>query len=63
MKAPFLIGRLVFGGFFLYNGINHLRNRKVLATHAQAKGVPSPELAVSLSAMPLLAEAAAYCSA
>ncbi|MBV9480644.1 MAG: DoxX family protein, partial [Acidobacteria bacterium] len=44
MKAPFLIGRLVFGGFFLYNGINHLRNRKVLATHAQAKGVPNPEL-------------------
>jgi hypothetical protein len=28
MKAPFVIGRLRFGGFFLYNGINHLRNRR-----------------------------------
>lgn len=54
MKAPFLIGRLVFGGFFLYSGINHLRNRKMMAPYAQSKGVPNPELAVSISAVPLL---------
>ena len=54
MKAPFLIGRLLFGGFFLYNGINHLRQRKQLAMYAQAKGVPNPELAVTISAFPLL---------
>jgi uncharacterized membrane protein YphA (DoxX/SURF4 family) len=54
MKAPFLIGRLLFGGFFLYNGINHLRNRKVMASYAQSKGVPKPELAVTISAIPLL---------
>ena len=46
MKAPFLIGRLIFGGFFLYNGINHLRNRKVMAPYAAAKNVPQPELAI-----------------
>ena len=28
MKVPFLIGRLVFGGFFLYNGVNHLVKRE-----------------------------------
>jgi putative oxidoreductase len=54
MKAPFLIGRLIFGGFFLYNGINHLRNRKALALYAQSKGAPNPELAVTLSAIPLI---------
>jgi putative oxidoreductase len=54
MKAPFLIGRLIFGGFFLYSGINHLSNRKALAGYAQSKGVPTAELAVSLSAVPLL---------
>ncbi len=54
MKAPFLIGRLLFGGFFLYNGINHLRNRKAMAQYAQSKGVPQPETAVVLSAIPLL---------
>ena len=41
MKAPFLIGRMIFGGFFLYNGINHIRNRKPMAQYTQAKGVPA----------------------
>jgi putative oxidoreductase len=54
MKVPFLIGRLAFGGFFLYSGINHLRNRKAMGPYAQSKGVPSPELAVTASAIPLL---------
>ncbi len=55
MKAPFLIGRIVFGGFFLYSGINHLRQARSMAPYAEAKGVPSPELAVKLSAIPLIA--------
>lgn len=54
MKAPFLLGRLLFGGFFLYNGINHLKQRKNLAMYAQSKGVPKPEIAVAISAVPLL---------
>lgn len=54
MKAPFIIGRLIFGGFFIYSGINHLKERKSMAAYAGAKGVPKPELAVPLSAVPLL---------
>ncbi|MBV8052496.1 MAG: DoxX family protein [Acidobacteriaceae bacterium] len=54
MKAPFLIGRLLFGGFFLYNGINHLRNRKQMAPYAGSKGVPAPELSVALTGIPLV---------
>jgi putative oxidoreductase len=54
MKAPFLLGRIVFGGFFLYNGINHLRESKTMAPYAQSKGVPAPELAVILSGLSLL---------
>jgi putative oxidoreductase len=54
MKAPFLIGRIVFGGFFLYNGINHLRQAKSMGPYAEAKGVPAGELAVKLSAIPLI---------
>jgi len=46
MKASFLLGRLIFGGFFLYNGINHIRNRKMLAQYTAAKKVPQPEVAV-----------------
>ena len=46
MKAPFLLGRLMFGGFFLYNGINHFQHRKEMAQYAAAKGVPAAEVAV-----------------
>ena len=49
MKAPFLIGRLLFGGFFLYNGINHFRQRKNLAQYAASKKVPAPEAGVIAS--------------
>lgn len=54
MKAPFLIGRLLFGGFFLYNGINHLKNRKQMAPYAGSKGVPVPEAATIASGIPLI---------
>jgi hypothetical protein len=33
MKAPFLLGRVVFGSFFLYHGINHLRSAKAMAPY------------------------------
>jgi uncharacterized membrane protein YphA (DoxX/SURF4 family) len=54
MKAPFLIGRILFGGYFLYSGINHLRERKNMAHYTAAKGVPAPEVAVTATAVPLI---------
>jgi uncharacterized membrane protein YphA (DoxX/SURF4 family) len=55
MKATFLIGRLIFGGFFLYNGINHLKERKSLAQYAGAKKVPLPDAAVTATGVVLIA--------
>ena len=55
MKAAFLIGRLVFGGFFLYNGINHLKERKSLAKYAETKNVPMAEAVVASTGVVLLA--------
>ena len=49
MKAPFLLGRLVFGGFFLYSGIHHILDRKMLSQYAAAKKVPLPDVAVMAS--------------
>ena len=54
MKAPFMLGRILFGGFFLYNGIEHLLKSKDMAPYAGSKGVPMPELAVQLAAVPLI---------
>lgn len=55
MKAAFLIGRLVFGGFFLYNGINHLKQRKQLGQYAEAKNVPMAEATVAATGVVLIA--------
>jgi putative oxidoreductase len=54
MKAAFLIGRLVFGGFFLYNGINHLKQRKQLAQYAKTKNVPMAEAVVAATGVALI---------
>jgi putative oxidoreductase len=53
MKLPFLLGRLVFGGFFLYNGINHFIQRKEMVQYVRAKNVPLPEAAVTASGIAL----------
>jgi len=55
MKAAFLIGRLVFGGFFVYNGINHLKQRKQLAQYAETKNVPMAEAVVAATGVALIA--------
>jgi putative oxidoreductase len=55
MKAAFLVGRLVFGGFFLYNGINHLKQLKPMAQYAGAKKVPAAEVAVGATGVALIA--------
>jgi uncharacterized membrane protein YphA (DoxX/SURF4 family) len=49
MKALFVLGRVIFGGFFLYNGVNHFRQTKELAQYAGAKNLPEPEAMVLLS--------------
>ena len=45
-NVGFLAGRLIFGGFFLYNGINHLIHKDQFVPYAGAKNVPVPEAAV-----------------
>ena len=54
MKAPFLLGRILFGGFFLYNGINHLVKRDELAQYAKAKNVPRPQFAVTATGVTMV---------
>jgi len=49
MKAPFLIGRALLGGFFLYNGINHFRQADALAAYAKSKNIPAAKAGVIAS--------------
>ena len=49
MRVMYGLGRAVLGGFFLYNGVNHLSNTEALAGYASAKQVPNPQQSVTLS--------------
>jgi putative oxidoreductase len=54
MKFPFLLGRAIFGSFFLYSGIHHFSDSEVMTQYAKFKRVPVPELAVKLTGSALL---------
>jgi putative oxidoreductase len=54
MEQVFLLGRILFGGFFVYNGLNHFLNLNMMAQYAGSKGLPAPELAVAATGMLLL---------
>jgi uncharacterized membrane protein YphA (DoxX/SURF4 family) len=46
MRALFVLGRVIFGGYFVYNGINHFRNQEGLSQYAGAKGVPAVDAVI-----------------
>ena len=58
MRALFVLGRVIFGGFFAYNGVNHFLNQKTMSQYAAAKGVPAAEAAIPVTGAMLLAGAA-----
>lgn len=47
----FLIGRILFGGYFFFNGSNHLMKTRMMAGYAASKGVPAPKIAVIVSGL------------
>ena len=46
MDIVLLVGRILFGGFFIMSGINHFRNLAMMSGYAKSKNVPSARLAV-----------------
>jgi putative oxidoreductase len=55
MRVPFLLGRLLFGGYFISAGVNHFKQASQLARYAAAKHVPEPDLAVKATGAVLIA--------
>jgi uncharacterized membrane protein YphA (DoxX/SURF4 family) len=55
MKTSFLLGRILFGGYFLYNGIHHFREHKNMAQYVSSKNVPNADLAVAATGAALVA--------
>jgi uncharacterized membrane protein YphA (DoxX/SURF4 family) len=54
MKTAFLMGRIIVGGFLLYNGVDHFVNRAMMTGITASKGIPYPEVAVLASGVLLL---------
>ncbi|MDD4989097.1 MAG: DoxX family membrane protein [Candidatus Pacebacteria bacterium] len=46
MDLLLLLGRVLFGGFFLYNAFNHFTKANMMTAYTASKHVPSPKLAV-----------------
>lgn len=50
----FLIGRVLFGGYFIYSGIKHFTGLEGMSGYAASKGVPMPKLSVAVTGLMLL---------
>ncbi len=54
MDVLLLIGRILYGGFFIMIGMNHITKRSMMTQYAASKGVPAPGLAVVGSGLLIL---------
>ncbi len=54
MEYIFLLGRVLFGGYFILSGINHFRHTAMIAGYAGSKGIPSPKAGVVVSGLMML---------
>jgi uncharacterized membrane protein YphA (DoxX/SURF4 family) len=54
METLNLIGRIVVGLYFVFNGFNHFSQLNNMAGYAQSKGVPAAKLAVLVTGLLLL---------
>ena len=46
MDVAFLIGRIIFAGYWLMSALNHFKNLKHMSEYAKTKANPFPKLAV-----------------
>ena len=54
MDVLMLAGRVIFGGFFLYSGVNHFIKFGMMTQYAKMKGVPFPAIAQGMTGLMLL---------
>jgi putative oxidoreductase len=48
------LGRILFGGYFAFNGFNHFKMLESMSGYAKSKGAPMPKLSVAISGVLLL---------
>lgn len=48
------MGRIIFGGYFIYNGVNHFIGFGVMTEYTRLKGVPYPAISQVMTGLMLL---------
>jgi uncharacterized membrane protein YphA (DoxX/SURF4 family) len=51
VEFVFLLGRILYGGFFVVAGINHFTHLGMMAGYVASKGVPAGRLAIIISGL------------
>lgn len=54
LNIAFVLGQVLFGGYFLFAGLSHFRNMSGMTAYASAKGIPVPKLAVVVTGVMLV---------
>ena len=54
MDTLLFIGRIIFGGFFIYSGVNHFIGFQTMTQYAKMKGVPFPAFSQGVTGILLL---------
>jgi putative oxidoreductase len=49
------LGRILFGGYFTYNGFNHFKMLEMMSGYAKSKGAPMPKISVAFTGLLLIA--------
>ncbi|MEX0931816.1 MAG: DoxX family protein [Candidatus Paceibacterota bacterium] len=52
---PFLLGKLLFGGFFVFFGLQHFLKLQAMSSYAKSKGIPQPKTSTILSGLLIIA--------
>ena len=47
----FVLGRILYGGFFVLGGLNHFQHLGMMSGFVSSKGVPAPKAAVTISGL------------
>ena len=50
----FVVGRILYGGYFVYAGVRHFKSLDMMAGYAGSRGVPYPKYAVAVSGLMII---------
>ena len=54
MDILFLIGRIIFGGYFIYNGLNNVFRSNQMSEYSKMKGTTAPPVLIALSGLMII---------